>query len=659
MATTWKRSLIHTTNPTLLGDRVNLPSECLESLVAEKLDAHPMTFQLVSGSTTLFVSVREFTAQTDSIEIGPLLAEQLDTTGEPSVTVSVAKLPHGVHCRLSPLHSAYLSISDLRATLEAHLRRHYATLTKGQTLVVKEIDRQSRTEVEHRFLVSELFADGERSVPGCIILDQDVTVDIEPLDVGVAEEAVRRKFALQSGILTWEEEGSTMRAGVKGSVREADYLYFQIPTLPGTRTYECELGSTRGDADLFISTFIENPTLTDHTHFNVDSGPSKLSFTIDHIICPTLYIGVYDPSCSSDFDLRIRPVDTDHAVPSASQSTTATTASEGPPEPGTLRCHNCGTSVPEARMQLHLAYCERNNVRCPHCSKILSRSDMQDHWHCSFCDAVGVTSDRDKHVRMLHTPLDCECGKQVLLGDMAEHRGRVCPARLHVCRFCHLLVPAGPPSFTAKDLMLGGMSSHESDCGARTFPCAKCAASVQLKDVQTHARMHAHQKRLQPPPFKVCSNAVCSNPRSDQNPNQAGLCPACFGPFWNPRDDPGHAKYAQKLVQVYHKQMTEGCGVDVCRNQYCATPTQQPLNPTDAAVKAIDLLKFSSIQRPTDPAYWLCGIVDRTVQARRVSAERLMAGGFALAWCIKALREEEGDEDAAREWLIANAPGLE
>ncbi|KAJ3172116.1 hypothetical protein HDU88_006930 [Geranomyces variabilis] len=705
----WTRSLEPFPLATLQGDRMNLPSECLESITSDSRNAHPLTFRLLNPITrsTVYASVREFTAPEGVVQISSLLQECLGPNIEsknnangaptaaavaaPVITVTLVTLPPGVHAKLAPLEASYLEIADIRAVLETHLRKHHATLTKGQTLCVEDISRVSRQRTQHRFRVVELFADDDgqddddddavgekKAVDGVVILNQDVTVDIVPMDDALAEQAVRNKFAIHAaadggsnGALVWDTDGRS--AATKATVAEGEYAYFQVPVRAEFGEYTVEVTPTTGDADLFVSTLMERPTIQDHTKYDVDAGKSTVTIECNHAVTPVLYIGVLGVDApSSEFEVHVRSA---QVKPATATSEAEEQRQEAPTSDGsTIQCENCHVHIRAATHQLHLAYCLRHNAVCPTCHTAFPKAQLSEHWHCSFCLAQGTTlAGQKKHVRRIHTPLACECGAQILLPDMAAHRAEVCPARLHVCRFCHLLVPAGGNSFTAKDLLLGGMSSHESDCGARTIECRKCGANIQLKDVQTHAEMHRHLVRLQPaPPHLPCSNVCCPNPRSSTHPNHANLCPTCFAPFWSSRDDPGRARHAQRLAGLYFQQLTNGCGrVGVCANEFCATGRQNrgeaaaetaAMSPTDAAVAVVKLIGESSVggnNNNNNPKHFLCVLVaDTRALKRKVAADWLVGMGFAVGWALKALIECGDDGEAALAWLGANAPPL-
>ena len=60
--------------------------------------------------------------------------------------------------------------------------------------------------------------------------------------------------------------------------------------------------------------------------------------------------------------------------------------------PGYAQCSNCGKWIPERTIALHSNFCERNNVMCSLCSKVMKKGEEKNHWHCSNCDKVNFCS---------------------------------------------------------------------------------------------------------------------------------------------------------------------------------------------------------------------------------------------------------------------------
>ncbi|KAJ3181562.1 hypothetical protein HDU85_003504 [Gaertneriomyces sp. JEL0708] len=651
----WSRRLKVTFSKTLAGDRINLPPSVIDEFFspASVSNGSPLTFEIVNSHTSVrvFGTVREFTAADDSVEVSAVLGKALELEDDVEgryVTIRKVSLEKGAFAKLAPLDAEYLDISDLRSTLESHLRQNYATLTAGETISVLDISPVTHQPKEYRFLISQLQAEDNQEVPGCLIVETDIAVDIVPLDSAFAEEAVQRKRLLEQNkagsVFAWNGNATNI---IQGEVDADAYQYYHMPTLAGCVCYEIKLDALDGDADLFVSSHFDHPSERDHSHFNVDVGTSVITVKVDSSEAAFLYIGVRGYASKSRYQLMIATVHetTEHGATAPKETT----------EPGTRKCPNCSAQVKEQAYIMHEAFCLRNNSVCPRCKKVMTKSDYQSHWHCEKCAKVGIMSEQEKHDKFVHTPILCDCGITLPMPELAEHRKNSCTERLILCKFCHLRVRAGPASTLAKDILLGGLSEHESQCGSRTIKCHKCNQAVQLKDVPTHAKIHEHKKRLQLI-YKICTNNCCSVPLDDRTPNHALMCSKCFGPFWNARADPGNQKFAQKLVFFYHQQLTRGCERQFCTNQHCATGTKAPMDPTSAALKAVELIKQSVIGNPTRPQYYLCSVAESNAYKRRLLAESLQDLGFTLAWCVKALQECRDDSEGAASWLLSNAP---
>ncbi|CAI5973388.1 unnamed protein product [Closterium sp. NIES-64] len=153
------------------------------------------------------------------------------------------------------------------------------------------------------------------------------------------------------------------------------------------------------------------------------------------------------------------------------------------------RCGNCRQLIATRTLPLHEAYCSRHNIVCPHpgCSVVLRRADLESggehHQHCGECGEVfGGRREREKHERVRHGELVCECGLVGKASEVHHHRRTTCPHRPILCRFCAAL---GPP-LSARDC-LNGLSPHEALCGHhhrrttcphRPILCRFCAALV-------------------------------------------------------------------------------------------------------------------------------------------------------------------------------------
>ncbi|KAJ3048426.1 hypothetical protein HK097_010541, partial [Rhizophlyctis rosea] len=524
----WSAKLIVRHLAALTGDRIILPpSVLIQILAAVGSDAtlpSPLTFELVNGKTRrkLFGAVREFTAEEEEVVVGTEVANSLgititeakeaevedrmdvdggvggdagssstNGTDQDSILVRLVSLPKGKSTKLAPLDPDYLDISDMRSTLESHMRKHYATLTLGETLTVPYLSPNTHLQKSYQFLITDL-----NPSPACVIIDTDLEVDIEPLDQSLAEEAVKRKFGLASSSsssasssspndvkqLTWN--GTV--ANSEGKVGKDEYRYFTINTQAEYKFYTVEVVPTEsGDADLFISTQTEKPTMLDHDHYNVDLGASHIAFPMPPDT-PFIYIGVHGYAPLSNFTLRVRA--DDNLVEKDEGEGVGGREEREKPGPEHEQCPNCRVWVPGRTIGMHRAFCERNNAMCGWCGRVMKKEDLEAHWHCEVagCEKVGNISEKLKHTTLIHTPHPCTCQALLPLPLLSTHR-RLCPDRLITCPFCHLRVRAGPPSYSSKDLLLSTpLSEHESECGSRTITCTKCGKNVMMKEVRSH-----------------------------------------------------------------------------------------------------------------------------------------------------------------------------
>ncbi|KAJ3241458.1 hypothetical protein HDU81_000510 [Chytriomyces hyalinus] len=712
----WRRELRVEVDPNLNGDRIVMHQSVLQEILsaagAEPLP-NPLSFKIAPLGTTAiaFGAVKEFTASSeDIVQVSQTLAERIlsnEMEATTLATITCVSLSKCEYLKIAPLDPEYLQIPDLRALLESHLRQNFSCISEGDVLIVssplKKLNLSKSTAKDFRFLVSE-----SKPEKSCSCIDVDINLDVVPLDVGLAEDAVRQKFfgsqAENFGTkdIFFVSEGDVLRGATSGAVSNGAYAYYRIQT-EGNKAwnYTATLTSDTGDCDLFVSVSgNEKPTLEEHDYYNIDEGESRISFSFGGtdaaMDVPYLYVGVRGYTTDAHFNLAIArsPVSNGSSASGSGSASVVETSTSEEPLPDHTTCSNCFQQVPQRTLPMHEAFCFRNNAICTRCrtastnthplAYVFKKSEFASHWHCDACPTVGNTlSSKEKHEALAHTTIPCECGVEGLeLQGVAEHYGSQCPERLIVCRYCHLRVRAGKKSLAAKDLMSGlGLSEHESVCGSRTIECIKCKANVQLKDVQVHAKVcfppcveqdsyllvayvlfpaqfHEVQKQNQKLP-PLCPNSQCSNAPNAQYPNMLSLCQPCFSPYWFP-SDPQNTKVATKLLGAYHQQLTAGCGRPHCTNRlYCATVKEGGImNPNDAAVVALEALRQSALFKSASlSTYHLC-VPDAKNAKRREMADSLQGMGFHVSWCVKALAESDDDAGKATTWLLQNAPSL-
>jgi hypothetical protein len=232
-----------------------------------------------------------------------------------------------------------------------------------------------------------------------------------------------------------------------------------------------------------------------------------------------------------------------------------------------------------------------------------------------------------------------------------------------------LVVPQqGPddPSFTDPEVLLSGLTPHELADGGRTTECHLCSKIVRLRDMKTHLRLHDRERLSRPRP-KLCSNRVCGRTiKADEEmrvqKEQQGLCNECFGPLYVTTYDPEGKMLRRRIERRLLQQLTGGCGKTWCRNDDSCRTAYKNAHGEDRVVSAKDGLTMvkpivDELARGITSSLGFC--VDEASQSRRnlaamISSER----EYEMEWCVKALEEEKGDLDRARDWLKNRAPKL-
>jgi hypothetical protein len=106
------------------------------------------------------------------------------------------------------------------------------------------------------------------------------------------------------------------------------------------------------------------------------------------------------------------------------------------------------------RLELHEAYCFRNNTRCGLCGKVVSKSELE------------------AHEESTHRARPCPgCGQLLTQPQQQQHQ---CPCRLEECQYCELPMP------------LELLFDHQEACGSKTRTCEGCRRRVTFRDYFLH-----------------------------------------------------------------------------------------------------------------------------------------------------------------------------
>lgn len=469
-----------------VGDKIKLPSSCFTELSDQgAFDKGPIYFRLsVAGQKSssdisnresrgvTHSGVLEFTSEEGFVALPPHVWNNLfpsEAPPIPLIEIQYVRLPKGSYAKLQPEEITFLDIPNHKAVLETSLRQH-ATLSQDDIITVRH------GELTFKLRVLELKPSQSVSV-----LETDIEVDIvnpdssseksdqkvlKPLTFGVPEsgvvdegEYVYYKFLVDNDV--W-------------SIIEADNAKIEV---------KLEADKDLGDTDLYISKHpLMFPTHHQHHWSSHDLGSKTLilSSQDQNLGLGTYSIGIYGFKGTTKYQISVKVQENIKRGQQAGLSTSTV-------DVDSVECGNCKHYIPSRSIDLHEAYCRRNNVACQYagCGVILRAEDAKNHVHCNKCGKAFQQAEMEKHMKVFHEPLQCPCGVVLEKEEMVQHQSSDCPMRMITCRFCGDIVQAGSSPMDMRD-RLRGLSEHESVCGSRTAPCDSCGRAVMLKEMDIH-----------------------------------------------------------------------------------------------------------------------------------------------------------------------------
>ncbi|KAF2766432.1 UFD1-domain-containing protein [Teratosphaeria nubilosa] len=718
-----------TRSPRLSGDKILLPPSALEQLLSASSHSaqshdqppqlpHPLTFRLVNpqNGRVVYAGIREFSAEEGRAVLSAFLQETLGLEGHdgrgPVITVHAKQLPKGTFVKLRPLEAGY-DAEDWKALLEQHLRQNYTTMTHGEVLVVPRGRGIGGKHGEFRFLVDEF----KPGTDGICIVDTDLEVDIEALNEEQARDTLKSIAAKMTRAPATEHATSPggeldIFKPQQGHVLPGDYVDYQLSAWDKSQALELELSGEDDmeQLDLLVSplsaTQRAKPRLDEYVFADLEGRPAKrirfekTNVELEHAEALFVSVHAFSPSQAQTnghtngdaaprpwhFTLRAR-----HPHPDEKSNGVQGASAEPPPTEGDVRCKNCSQWIPQRTLMLHENFCLRNTTLCAKgCGQVFPKRspEFQDHWHCPHDSIYGNTAlSHQKHDILNHptSVLRCsECATQETfpsIPSLAQHKTTVCPSKLILCRFCHLVVPqeGDPDNLTPYlEAQLSGLTPHEVADGARTTECHLCNKIVRLRDMESHLKNHDLDRFSRPPPIP-CRNVNCgrtldtcsktgdtrAGTRMGQGPgNDIGLCAVCFGPLYVSMYDPDGKALRRRIERRYLQQLVTGCGKPWCRNAFCKSGRAHLAVPGTLTTKdALPMVKPLLVGLAEgDSATPLHFCVDEAAQKGRVvagllAAERGVKGEvFDEAWCVGALEAVGCDVEGARAWLRNFAP---
>jgi len=474
------------------GNRIVLPPELLEPLLMQALRP-AMNLVLTSRATMLrcYVGVKEFSAPPGRIILPKSVVEALGLSGSTETSEIIVRAGKARAATQLALRSLkFLGDVNIEAFLTEAIPKQYVVVQKGQVLKFTYDGDE-----EAIFIVTDFKPEGVEAV---MLVDTNVALDVEPcVDSGISSsplsttavslgketELICTSTASYYSVLLSDVSTSAVKVTIRSEIAIPDvYLSFNVKRpnaqdngwiIPGR--------SMKGGATSMV-------LLPDAASFPEDSD----SFQTSNV----LYLTITSKGAINDqikFSLLVETIELELASSSGTVLTGVSRTTQ--PDANMQLCPNCRANVPLSSFSLHSLSCSRNNIRCEHlsCGAILRKGTEEaiNHHHCKDCSKVILPADQERHTDLWHTLHSCEngCGKKSSLHDLHYHARFECRYRKILCRFCNLLVRAGPLASSIEDRERGLLSSHEADvCGVRTKMCTLCTPhrSVALKLFDEH-----------------------------------------------------------------------------------------------------------------------------------------------------------------------------
>lgn len=699
--------------PAKFTDKIYLPPSVLQALIDKSGSSPlptPLTFKITNPSTNQFtyVGVREFSAPEGTAQLPSNIAERIGLSENQQmqpILIQLVELPKATSLVLSLEDDSY-DVDDWKALLEAQLQSTYTTLTKGETLLINDPSDMSK---HYKCLVSDV-----KPADSVLIVDTDIDLEIiPPLNSHSAESSSKGKSKHGNSNKSFNDNDSTVDLGTFDLANNsngvdlplnqhlANSRKIKFTTQNWSNTSPIRISLTGIDPQNFDSNLIniyatnsefDSPpqayiwstvnkatnlrertlTISENDAFLQQNHNQDNPYGKSNLIYVTIIV---EDALESKFDDVVLHISQENNTQEKSSSKVEIPADS-------TQCPNCKQIVPQRSFQLHSTFCERNNVSCPKgCGQIfLRREGIPDtHWHCDECANEGLLvfgntlASHEFHISQIHTPAMCQScyhnsmenpreGLQYEFSNktaLAFHKATVCPAKLHICRFCHLKTAQGIASPAD---MLEGYTGHESLCGSRTTNCDTCQKAVRFRDLASHMKFHEIKRLSNKPSSRLCSNVNCLRAIPEKSNSQQpplGLCSICFGPLHNTAYDPTGSKLKSRIERRYMIQLTRGCGKPFCTNyDACFTANPVKLKMSDVMAKVKELMEPD----PNDPnklkVIKFC--VDETATKRKmfidlVSKVEML---YSPEWAAEAIDIAKGNEAEARRWLEKNAPKL-
>lgn len=621
----------------------------------------------IGNNDEIYISVKEFSSpQHDLIILPNCIRKKLKLN---NVRLElVESLPKPVSLNLQPKHN--YNILNWKYFLEYTLTKFYTTLTTGDTLIIE--NENLRYELD----IVEI--DGSKSKKTVCIIDSDIVLDIPSNEITSLKT---EEIFLNQQLLI---DIPSFKLFFNPTVYKIDLNKLDLPVFKLKLSLDNIIAS---DLIIGFDKFLnfENftySTMNELYQTQLDQGIKTITINRDEvgyynkvdqsddgnggddddeIDDKWLYVIAFSWDDNMTGKLTVEPNNTLLSKMTHESDQTISEVENG------LKCSNCLKFISPNQFQLHEAFCKRNNIKCSKCDTVFLHEIPSTHWHCPTCLFwTNLELGKFKHNKLFHeSKYSCICGANFDNHfDLANHKSSICPNKLHICRFCHMIVPQGQSTYIDK---FENLSNHENQCGNKTTGCYKCNKIFRLKDIKKHLMLHDLETRqfnqnLQIN-FQKCHNENCINELSS-NANDLSLCELCYGPLYIQDYDPSNLKLQQRIERKYMLQLTKGCGNDWCNNEYCLTNSSTlKMRTFKEKLQILNQSLFLNIKFPSLPInkskqvssinkFWFC--VNESVLKRKVIYELIACEKEYPSEIILKAVNNFTDELGARTWLNNN-----
>ena len=345
--------------------------------------------------------------------------------------------------------------------LEHHLQR-YQFLTVGDFVQIP-LDKENGIQFE----VTDVRIDDETRVESISTVDVDLLTTIESYknesggeSAGNEANNMEMKSDETSEITLGEESMQNVPCG--------EYKHLRVSVKDKEDAVVIAVRPITGDPDVYVSLTDKNEQ-PDWTNYDVcDQTEGTRVLRVDALQSNNIYIGLHDynnrvnSKCvvvvfyESDNGLKEKYCGRKLIDAASSGSSDANNTIDH----GT--CMFCGQKIPKAGMRLHELRCKRMNFKCEKCG------------------TVAPARRKEKHMKLAHTKIQCQCGVELEQEALQAHRQRECPYQIGVCRYCGL------------SLRQGDLGEHQEVCGSKSYTCAHCGKNILRRNFLEH--LHIQHK---------------------------------------------------------------------------------------------------------------------------------------------------------------------